>query len=188
MEYDIQPLSPALADTFSNYLSNLDFSGTPHWASCFCRFYQTTCSLEEWKVRPLEQNRAEALAEISAGNMRGYLAFSGEACVGWCNANNITLLPRIYSDFEALCRGKRVGCTICYVIHPAHRGQGLARQLLARAIADFRANGYEALLALPIEAPGAEQRRYRGTLHMYQQAGFRELETVDAMHVMWLDL
>ena len=30
MGYDIRPLSPDLAETFSNYLTNLDFSNTPH--------------------------------------------------------------------------------------------------------------------------------------------------------------
>jgi hypothetical protein len=44
------------------------------------------------------------------------------------------------------------------------------------------------MLALPVEAPGAEQRRYRGTLHMFQQAGYKEVQTIDQLHVMWLDL
>lgn len=188
MAYDIRPLSPNLAETFSNYLTNLDFSNTPHWSSCFCRFYHTTCSLEDWKSRSLETNREEALLEIAADNLRGYLAFDGETCVGWCNANDIANFPRIYPDAESFCREKRVGCTICFVIHPLHRGKGLARQLLARAISDFRAAGYEAMLALPVEALGAEQRRYRGTLHMYLEAGYRELQTTENMHLMWLDL
>lgn len=188
MAYDIRPLTPALAETFSNYLTNLDFSNTPHWASCFCRYYQTTCSFEEWRARSLETNRSEALQEIANGNMRGYLAFDGETCVGWCNANDVKNYPRIYPDVESFCRGKQTGCTICFVIHPLHRGKGLARAMLARAISDYRAAGFNSMLALPIEAPGAEQRRYRGTLHMYLEAGYRELQTIENMHLMWLDL
>lgn len=188
MGYDIRPLSPDLAETFSHYLTNLDFSNTPHWASCFCRYYQTTCSFEEWRNRSLETNRNEALQEIKNGNMRGYLAFDGETCVGWCNANDITNFPRIYPDVEPFCRGKRVGCTICFLIHPLHRGKGLARELLARAISDFRAAGFDAMLALPVETADAGQRRYRGTLHMYQQAGYREIKVEDNLHIMWLDL
>ena len=60
--------------------------------------------------------------------------------------------------------------------------------MLAYSIADFRAAGYDAMLALPVEAPGAEQRRYRGTLHMFEQAGYKEVQTIDQLHVMWLDL
>ena len=188
MAYTISPLSPDNANIFTAYLSGMDFSQTPHWASCFCRFYHTTCSAEEWRVRSLETNKSEALREIAAGNMQGYLAFDGDDCVGWCNASDIGKLPRIADDVAEYCAGKRVGCTICFVIHPAHRSHGLARQMLARAVEDFRANGYDAMIALPAEAPGAEQRRYRGTLHMFEEAGYRELAAEGSMHVMWLDL
>ena len=188
MQLSIQPLTPALAHTFCDYLTNLDFANTPHWASCFCRFYHTECSAEEWMARSLEVNRAEALREIEAGRMRGYLAFDGESCVGWCNANDLSQFLRLHEDAQKYCAGKRVACTICFVIHPAYRGKGIARQLLARAVSDYRAAGYDAMIALPVEAEGAGQRRYRGTLHMFQEAGYRELEVIDHLHVMWLDL
>ncbi|PKM41353.1 MAG: GNAT family N-acetyltransferase [Firmicutes bacterium HGW-Firmicutes-9] len=188
MSLEIQPLSPALADVFCDYLTHLDFSATPHWSSCFCRFYHTTCSQQDWIDRTAEENRAEAKQEILAGNMRGYLAFDAGVCVGWCNANDVAQYPRLSEYTEELCRGKRVGCTICFVIHPDYRGKGVAREMLARAISDFRAAGYDAMLAAPVDAPGAEQSRYRGTLHMYQEAGYKELQTIDQVHVMWLDL
>lgn len=188
MALTIQMLSPALSQTFCDYLTHLDFSQTPHWASCFCRFYQSTCTQQEWMARTAEENRAEALREIEAGRMRGYLAFEGDTCIGWCNANDILQFPRLREDTEALCRGKRVGCTICYVIHPDYREKGIARQLLNRAVEDFRAEGYDAMLALPIETQSARQRRYRGTLHMYQEAGYQEVSSIDSLHVMWLPL
>lgn len=127
MEITIQPLSPTLAQTFCDYLSGLDFAATPHWASCFCRFYHTTCSQQEWMSRTLEENRAEAIQEIESGLMRGYLAFDGTRCIGWCNANDIKNLPRLTEDTSDLCRDRRVGCTICYVIHPDYRGKSIAR-------------------------------------------------------------
>lgn len=188
MQLSIQPLTPALAQTFCDYLTNLDFANTPHWASCFCRFYHTECSMEEWMARSLEVNRAEALQEIEAGRMRGYLAFDGETCVGWCNANDISQFLRLREDAAAYCTGKRVACTICFVIHPSYRGKGIARQLLAQAVSDYRAAGYDAMIALPIEVEGAGQRRYRGTLHLFQEAGYRELDVNGDLHVMWLDL
>ena len=120
--------------------------------------------------------------------LRGYLAFEEDVCIGWLNANDILSFPRLTEDSEKLCRGKRVGCTICFLIHPDYREQGVARQMLARAVSDYRAMGYDAMIALPVEAPGAERRRYRGTLRMYQEAGYTEVETVERLHVMWLDL
>ena len=188
MELTIQRLTPALGQTFCDYLSSLNFAQTPHWASCFCRFYHLTCPQQEWMACTLEENRAEALEQIEAGSMRGYLAFDGETCVGWCNASDVEQLVRLHEYTDELCRGKRVGCTICYVIHPDYRGKGLARQLLQRAISDFKAEGYEAMLALPVESDDAKQKRYRGTLHMYQQAGYEELQSIDQLHIMWLGL
>ena len=44
------------------------------------------------------------------------------------------------------------------------------------------------MLALPIETTDAGQRRYRGTFNMYLEAGYRELQTIENMHLMWLDL
>ena len=188
MQLTIKPLAPSLGSVYCDFLSGVDFSQTPHWASCFCRSYHLTCSQQEWMARSLEQNRAEALLEIEAGNMHGYLAFDGETCVGWCNANDITAFLRLREEAETFCQGKRVACTICFVIHPDYRGAGLARKFVAQAVSDYRAAGYDAMLALPIEAEGAGQRRYRGTLNMFQEAGYRELEANGGMHVMWLDL
>ena len=54
--YTIKPLSPELATTFTEYLENLDF-GEPHWSSCFCRFYHTDCSAEQWSKRTGAENR-----------------------------------------------------------------------------------------------------------------------------------
>ena len=188
MELTIKRLSPELGTTYCDFLSGVDFSQTPHWASCFCRFYHLNCSQQEWMARTLEQNRAEALREIEEGNLHGYLAFDGDTCVGWCNASDVGQLVRLREYTDELCSGKRVGCTICYVIHPDYRNQGVARMLLHRAIEDFRAAGYEAMLALPVEAENEKQKRYRGTLHMYQQEGYQELQTIDQLHIMWLKL
>lgn len=187
MELKILPLSPALAHPFCDYLSGLDFAGTPHWASCFCRYYYLSCTQQEWICRTLEENRAEALREIEAGNMRGYLAFDGETCIGWCNANDVKNLPRLAEYAAEFGLNSRVGCTICYVVHPDYRGKGVARKLLARAISDFRAAGYDAMLALPFESEAAPQKRYRGTRAMYEQAGFHEIRTEESVHVMRLD-
>lgn len=188
MDYSIRPLTPDSANSFADYLSGLDFGHAPHWASCFCRFYYTDCSSEVWQGRTGEENRAEAIETIGAGTMTGYLAFDGDKCIGWCNASDVARFLRLEHDFDHLTKGKKVGCTICYVIHPQYRGQGVARALLHRAVDDFRAEGFDAVLALPVEADAGSGKRYRGTLSMYRELGFQEVARHDALHVMWLEL
>lgn len=188
MSYTIKRLSPELSDTFTDYLSSLDFNHAPHWATCFCRFYHTDCSGEQWQNRTGDENRAEAIEQIEAGDMKGYLAFDGEKCIGWCNANDLPQYKRFANDFEYFTKGLKTGCVICYVIHPGYRRQGIARLLLRQAVEDFKAQGFDAVLALPVESIGAPEKLYRGTLNMYKELGFETMEQDGTTSVMWLKL
>ena len=184
--YTIKPLSPELATTFTEYLENLDF-GEPHWSSCFCRFYHTDCSAEQWSKRTGAENRLEAIEQIKAGKMKGYLAFDGEKCIGWCNANNASEYIRLHQYIENMIKGKKIGCVICFVIHQEYRNQGVARLLLKQAVDDFKSQGFEAVLALPVEASDEPEKLYRGTVNMYKELGFKEIERHDTVSVMWLE-
>lgn len=187
MNYTIKPLSSELSSTFTGYFDNLDFGHEPHWATCFCRFYHTNCSAAEWSNRTGEENRLEAIEQIKAGNMKGYLAFDGDKCIGWCNANNVNQYIRLEEDIKHIVKGKKVGCVICFVIHPEYRNQGIARLLLKQAIEDFRLQGFDAVLAIPVDMKDKLEKRYRGTLNMYGELGFREIEKHDNTSVMWLE-
>ncbi|NNJ31786.1 GNAT family N-acetyltransferase [Lacrimispora defluvii] len=188
MNLIIKKLNSELGETFVNFLSSIDFQNTPHWATCYCRYYQSDCSMEEWKNRSGETNRDEALTEILNGRMTGYLAFDNDKCIGWCNSNDITNYSRLKDELYPYCGDKKVGCTICFMIHPEYRGQGIARQILKTAISDFVAEGYDAMIALPFEDQLAPQKRYRGTKNMYECFGYRVIDQEDTVSVMWLDL
>ncbi|MEL7605686.1 MAG: GNAT family N-acetyltransferase [Sedimentibacter saalensis] len=188
MKYEIRKLNAELALTFADYLGNLDFGHAPHWATCFCRYYHTNCSRDEWQQRSGATNRQEAIENIESGKMKGYLAFDDNKCIGWCNANNVNEYLRLKDDLEALIKDKKTGCVICFVIYPEYRGQGVARQLLKQAIEDFKVQGYEAVIALPIENKNEPEKLYRGTLNMYKENGFKEIEKQDNMSIMWLDI
>ena len=184
----IKPLRPALADDFVAYLGHLDFSHEPFWGSCFCRYYYTDCCFDEWMRRTGEQNAEEARREILGGGMSGYLAFEGDECVGWCNCAESGRLPRLREELSPFCADKKVACTICFVIHPDHRGKGVARKLLAEAIRSSREAGFYAMIALPFEDTEKPQKRYRGTTRMYLEAGYRTVGQTESTSVLWLDL
>ncbi len=188
MDYMIRVLTPELADTFAEYLAKLDFSYASHWATCYCRYYYSDCSQKDWMERPGDKNREEAIQRIKEGSMRGYLAFDGDKCIGWCSANDARSFVRLEKDIEHLIKDKKVGCVICFVIHPEYRGRGIARLLLHQAVKDFRTQGYQAVLALPFELKEASQKQYRGTLNMYREQGFQEIEKHDSTSVMWLEI
>ena len=135
-----------------------------------------------------ENNAAEAVQMIGEGQMNGYLAFDGDTCIGWCLADDAARFIRLKSEMDPVIAGKRVGSILCYVIRLEYRGQGVARQLLKRAVEDFKAKGYDAVLTLPVDIKDDLHKRYRGTLHMYEEMGFERIQQHDLLSVMWLNL
>jgi ribosomal protein S18 acetylase RimI-like enzyme len=188
MDCVIKSLTPELAETFVDYFGNLDFQHAKHWSSCFCRFYYTNCAYEEWQEKTGLENRKDAIEQIKQGNMNGYLVFDGDKCIGWCNAADARKFARLEEDIKPVIKDQKVGCVICFVIHPQYRKQGVARLLLKKAIADFREQCYDAVLALPVDVKDNPEKLYRGTLNMYRESGFKEIDKQDNMSVMWLDL
>jgi GNAT superfamily N-acetyltransferase len=188
MNYEVKPLTPELAETFCDYLSNLSFEHAPHWAGCFCRYYHSNCSFEEWRKRTNEENHMEAMEQIKNSSMKGYLAFDGDKCIGWCNANDINEFKRLEGETSHIVKDKRVGCVICFVIHPEYRKQGVARLLLRHAIEGFKDQGYEGVLSIPVDVKDVPEKSYRGTMNMYKECGFEEIETKESSHFMWLKL
>ena len=133
-------------------------------------------------------NKQDALKAIEDGSMKGYLAFDGDICVGWLNANDSNAYIRLTSDISHLTVGKRVGLVICFVIHPNYRRKGIATALLSRAVTDFKAEGYNAVLGIPFDSLEAPEKMYRGKMSMFTNLGFKVIQQHENIHVMWLDL
>ncbi len=185
---EIKPLTPELATVYVDFIGELAFEHAPHWASCFCRFYHTDCDMADWTSRTAAVNRQEALETIQSGQMKGYLAFDGDQCIGWLNANDSKSYIRLQNEMAPVTSGKKVGVVICFVIHPEHRRKGVAKALLERAISDFRVQGYDAVLGLPVNSQESIEKSYRGTFQMYTALGFNEIQRHGDLGVMWLDL
>lgn len=187
MDIKIVKLTQGMGETFTNYFDSLDFGHEPHWAGCYCRFYHNDDSVD-WKLRRAEDNRPEAVAEINNGNMKGFLAFEGDKCIGWLNANNSESYMRLKEDVELVVKDKKVGIVICFVIHPDFRGMGVATKLLNAAVSDFEEQNYDAVLAMPIYSETFSPKMYRGTVSMYQKAGFEKINEFGDVHVYWRKL
>lgn len=187
MTVDIRALSPDNKLDFARLLEGADFDHAPEWKSCFCRFYHTSCSFPEWIKRDAATNRQESLAEIDAGRMKGYLAYDGSRCVGWLNANRIDAFPRLSAIKTDLPEGQKIGITLCFVVDPTYRGQGIAGKLLDAAIHGFAEEGFDAVVALPF-ADATKERMYRGRLSMYLTRGFVPLQERESVTLVYKTL
>ena len=185
---DIKKLDPTMGGVFIDYFSNLDFSHQPHWASCYCQYYQTNCSEVDWEQRAAEENREQAFRSIAEGTMNGYLAFEDDVCIGWLNADDALSYNRLAEDISPYIKNKKVGLTICYVVHPNYRRQGVASALLDHAIDEFRNKDYDSVIALPRKSGENPINLYRGTFSMYEKRGYKAIEMLDNTAIMQLKL
>lgn len=187
MTFTIRPLEPSLAQTYVDFLSAMDFHHAPDWAGCFCRFYHTDCSSEDWQKRSSEENKQDAFNAIRNGSMKGYLAFDQDKVIGWVNANAVQAYPRLYPIIKPYMISPKSGTVVCFVIHPDYRRQGVASALLQAAVDGFEKEGYASVLGNPFENQEKPEKAYHGTLGMYERAGFKILEQQGSQAVMRKD-
>jgi len=173
MSLTFRSLQPSDSDLLIHYFQSLDYSHHQEWKTCYCSFYHSTCTMEEWISRSERgENETITRKSIQNGNMKGFLAFENNQVVGWLNANHYHAYLRLIGDIKPYIKSPQTAVAICFVIHPDYRGKGIARQLLSFAIESLKAQGYETLLGLPRDSPNHPEVRYRGTFHMFDEAGF----------------
>jgi GNAT superfamily N-acetyltransferase len=174
-DLDIQPLTrerlPDLAALFGQ-------GGDPKW--CWCSFFRVRGS--SWQNASAAGNRRvlEKTVDELEGRAPGLVAYRDGEAVGW-----VSLGPR--EDYERLVHSKvlapiderPVWSIVCFVVGRAARGQGVAAALLDAAIEYARQHGATLLEGYPVETDGkriSSANAYKGTLGMFEQAGFRVAE------------
>ena len=146
---------------------------------CWCMAYRRSGALVVPKgKRRADVNRVALKRLVDSGTPPGLIAYRGREPVGW-----ISIGPR--EDYAKLVRSpvmkavddKPVWSVICFVVPSEHRGQGVARALLAGAVAYARKRGATLVEAYPVDKPGrsADVNIWFGAKSMYDRAGFREV-------------
>jgi GNAT superfamily N-acetyltransferase len=147
---------------------------------CWCMYYRRTGPAPPAVSdrSSIAASRAALRALAASGEPPGLIAYRGKVAVGW-----VSLGPR--EDFARLTRSPvmkavdsaPVWSVICFVVAPGHRGQGVARELLAAAIAHARRRGATLLEAYPVDRPGrsGDETMWFGAKSMFDAAGFREV-------------
>src|SRR5262249_29247176 len=142
---DIRPLEPARRDDYLELFEQRAFTDNPGWATCYCHFPHADHAAVEWSKRSGAENRAAVCARIADGRMRGWLAYGDGDAIGWCNAGPYREVAGLFDEPEP--DAERIAAIVCFVVAPGHRGQGVARALLAAACDGLAARGFEWALA-----------------------------------------
>ena len=151
---------------FLDYFDHEAFADNEKWAGCYCQFYLNDPKVVGSQPTSKEGNRQRACDRVGKGDMDGFLAYLDGKVIGWTAAGSSLLFPGLPDANEKLAR------VLCFVIHPDHRGEGVATALLDHAIKDLAQRGFSAIEAAPYTAPEMQGKNYRGHLSMYQKFGF----------------
>jgi len=174
MDFEIRPLTPELKEDYLSFFDSIKFEEHPHWADCYCYSFHFTGKSEEW-LR--ERNRSCVSAKIDEGSMKGYLAYSGDKPVAWCNVNmrqNYHLLTNTYElvdpDHDKICS------IVCFLVHQDYRRRGILQVLLDRIIEDYSALDCAFIEAYPRSGDLSEEKLYRGPLDLLIRNGFERVK------------
>ena len=189
----VKPLTPALGADFLRFFDHergAAFADNPEWAKCYCHFYHVPQAID-WPALTASQNRTAMQARIEVGVMEGFLAFDGAEVVGWLNAQPRDALPHCFDQMRIQptplpCEAFEAAVIVCFVVAPQRRRQGVARALLAAALASFTARGIKLVDAFPFKSGASELAadHYHGSLSLFLAQGFtvlREDETMTAV-------
>ena len=147
---------------------------------CWCMYYRL--GGKGMLTRPGDRRGARAKAALKSlarsDEPPGLIGYRGKTPVGW-----ISLGPR--RDFARLGKSpvmkpvddQPVWSIVCFVVPSEYRNEGMARELLAGAIAYARRRGADVLEAYPIDKnqASAADASWFGSKRMFDAAGFQEV-------------
>jgi len=173
--YQMKLLSPKTWTDFERL-----FAPGTGWAFCACMLYQRGRHLEKLKfpnrTAARLQNQAEKCAFVDAGRAHGVLVYEENVPVGWCQygpADELPLPGGSRKDRRIPPLGAGVSWRItCFVMAARHRGQGVARTALRRALDAIREGGGGLVEAYPTVTPHDGNWAHAGTVSLFEHEGF----------------
>jgi len=177
MALTVRPLTP---ERWGDLEAIFGARGCSVARGCWCMYYRV--SGKGAYTRPSDEQRRRSKASLKSLAARdpppGLIGYRADEPVGW-----VSLGPR--EDYAKLARSptmkavdeQAVWSIICFVVPSAYREQGVARELLAGAVAYARRRGVRLLEAYPVDdsRPGAAQAPWFGSKRMFDAAGFEEV-------------
>jgi GNAT superfamily N-acetyltransferase len=171
-EIEVRPLGP---DTWDDWLAVMGPRGGT--GGCFCMYYRMTS--KEWDAATAGQNRERAEGLMNAGDLPGLIGYRDGVPVGWVQVGPRKLYPRLERSRIAKPVDDREAWAItCFVIPKQYRRQGVARQLLEKAVEWARRQGAEVVEGFPVEPKDGETAdvwAWMGVASMFDRCGFAEV-------------
>jgi GNAT superfamily N-acetyltransferase len=156
------------------------FGATGACGGCWCMWWRVPKGGKAWDAAKGAPNQAAFKALVEAGVASGVLAFAGATPVGWCAVGPRAAFPRVERS-KALARdwSATTWSLNCLYVPARWRGHGIARALVAAAVAWARQCGASEIEAYPQATdparPAAAAFVWTGVPSLFEAAGFRPL-------------
>ena len=167
----VRPLTPDRWDDFSTLCAQMG----PN-RSCWCMWWRRRGPFEGGATA-----RTQARALVEGGSRpAGLIAYADEHPVGWVAAAPRDQYPRLNAGRQTAPVDDLPGvwAVPCFFVLAEARHQGVARALLAAAVAFAAAEGAAAVEGVPGDPATAHRSAsasYTGTLALFASQGFREV-------------
>lgn len=185
MAIEIRKLIPGLAEDYVHFFDITSHDDNVDEHKCYCVCWCND-DYEGKDLSTAEKRRKYALQYVKGNNIHGYLAYSGDVVVGWCNANTKSDCLKCaswrrfmaYVPLEESSTGIKVKSIFCFVIASEMKRQGIATLLLERVCKDAAQDGFDFVEAYPYKESSYQSSDFGGHFEMYTKVGFHvSLET-----------
>lgn len=179
MDIEIRKLIPELAEDYVHFFDTTPHDNNVDEHKCYCVCWCND-DYEGKDFSTAEKRRKCALQYVKGNNIQGYLAYSGDTVVGWCNANTKSDCLKCaswrrfmdYVPIEESNTGIKVKSIFCFVIAPEMKRKGIATLLLERVCEDAVQDGFDFVEAYPYKESSYQSSDFGGHFEMYKKSGF----------------
>jgi len=179
MAIEIRKLIPDFAEDYVNFFDNTPHDKNVDEHKCYCVCWCND-DYEGKDFSTAEKRRKWALHYVKSNNIQGYLAYSGDVIVGWCNANTRSDCLKCaswrrfmnYVPLEESNTSIKVKSIFCFVIAPEMKRKGIATLILERVCKDAVQDGFDFVEAYPYKEYGYQSSDFGGYFEMYRKSGF----------------
>jgi len=179
MAIEIRKLIPDLAEDYVHFFDTTPHDDNVDEHKCYCVCW---CNDDyEGKDFSIAANRRKyALQYVKGNNIQGYLAYSGDAIIGWCNTNTKSDCLKCaswgrfmdYVPLEESNTDIKVKSIFCFMIAPEMKRKGIATLLLERVCKDAIQDGFDFVEAYPYKESSYQSSDFGGHFEMYKKSGF----------------
>jgi GNAT superfamily N-acetyltransferase len=179
MDIEIRKLTPDLAEDYVHFFDTTPHDDNVDAHKCYCVCWcNDDCEGNDFSTA--EKRREFAFKYVRGENIQGYLAYSGNKVVGWCNANTKADCLKCvswrrqmgYVPIDDIKAGLKVESVFCFVIAPEMRRKRIATLLLERVCEDAAKDGFDFVEAYPYKESSYMSSDYGGYVEMYKRCGF----------------